>query len=372
VTATTITVGNIASISGVAPGLTQSAQQATEAWAAYVNSQGGICGRQVKVQPFDDGNDSGQNFAAAQQACASDFAMVGNASGFDDGSANAVNQCGIPTLSAEVSTVAAGNTADIFGASPGLAHYTQLGPAKWLKSQYPNAIKNAAMIYLSVPATQDNALHEVAAYTSVGFNYVYVTGTTPTNANYGAQVQAMQSKGVQYVTEYSDENSAVRLLQAMQQANFAPPVVDWFSEEYDSNFISQTQGESNGDLVLLSATAAYEDANTNPAMQLFLQWLNRVAPGAHHDIFGILAWSAGLAFEQAAKAVGPHLTRAAVLAQIKTITNWTGGGIQPAVNIGGKVPGSCFAYFKIANGGFQRVYPAAANQFDCSGGLFQY
>ena len=90
VTANTITVGNIASISGVAPGLTQSAQQATEAWAAYVNSTGGICGRQIKVQPFDDGNDSGTNYADAEQACSSDFAMVGNASGFDDGSAQAV------------------------------------------------------------------------------------------------------------------------------------------------------------------------------------------------------------------------------------------------------------------------------------------
>ena len=92
VTATTITVGNIASISGVAPGLTQSAQQATEAWAAYVNSTGGICGRQIKVQPFDDGNDSSTNYADASQACSSDFAMVGNASGFDDGSAQAVGE----------------------------------------------------------------------------------------------------------------------------------------------------------------------------------------------------------------------------------------------------------------------------------------
>jgi hypothetical protein len=35
--------------------------------------------------PFDDGNDSGTNYADAEQACAADFAMVGNASGFDDG-----------------------------------------------------------------------------------------------------------------------------------------------------------------------------------------------------------------------------------------------------------------------------------------------
>jgi ABC-type branched-subunit amino acid transport system substrate-binding protein len=372
VTATTITVGNIASISGVAPGLTQSAQQATQAWAAYVNSQGGICGRQITVQPFDDGNDSGTDFTDAQQACSSDFAMVGNASGFDDGSATAVNGCGIPDMSGEVSTVAAGQAADIFGASPGLAHYTQLGPANYLKATYPNAVTHAAMIYLNVPATAFNATQEVKAYTSVGFNYVYNTSTTPTNANYAANVQAMQSAGVQYVTEYSDASSAERLLQAMQQANFTPQVVDWFSEEYSPQFAQQTEPASNGDLVLISATDAYEDASSNPEMQLFLSWLNRVAPGAHHDIFGILAWSAGLAFEQALKAVGPDLTRPAVIKQLQGITNWTGDGIQPPVNIGGKVPSKCFAYFKIENGAFQRVYPTAPNTFDCNSPLYSY
>ncbi len=376
VTATTITVGNIASISGVAPGLTQSAQQATEAWAAYVNSTGGICGRQIKVQPFDDGNDSGTNYADAQQACSSDFAMVGNASGFDDGSAQAVSGCGIPDMAAEVSTAAAGGTADIFGASPGNDHYWALGPANYLKSQYPNAIQHAAMIFLNVSATQTQAAHEVAAYKSVGFNYGSgdkdVISTTPTNANYGAIVQTLQSDGVQYVTEYSDDNSAERLLQAMQQANYQPQVVDWFSEEYSPDFAQQTSPESNGDLVLMSATASYEDAGSNPGMQLMESWLNRVAPGYHHDIFATLAWSAGLAFEQAAKQVGPNLTRAALISKLQGITSWTGGGITPQVNIGQKIPTQCFFYMKIENGAFQRIYPTGANTYDCNSGFFQY
>jgi hypothetical protein len=122
----------------------------------------------------------------------------------------------------------------------------------------------------------------------------------------------------------------------------------------------------------MSATDAYEDAASNPAMQLFLSWMNRVAPGFHQDIFAILAWSAGLAFEQAAKAVGPDLTRAAILAQFKTITTWTGGGIQPPVNIGDKIPTKCFAYFKIENGAFDRVYPTGANTFDCNSGQYSY
>ncbi len=373
VTANTITVGNIASISGVAPGLTQSAQQATEAWAAYVNSTGGICGRQIKVQPFDDGNDSGTNYADAQQACSSDFAMVGNASGFDDGSAQAVSGCGIPDMAAEVSTAAAGGTSDIFGASPGNDHYWPLGPANYLKSTYGGAVGHAAMIYLNVSATQTQAAHEVAAYQSVGFNYGGdVISTTPTNANYGSIVQKLQSDGVQYVTEYSDDNSAERLLQAMQQANYSPQVVDWFSEEYSPQFAQQTAPESNGDLVLMSATAAYEEASGNPGMQLMESWLNRVAPGYHHDIFAILAWSAGLAFEQAAKEVGPDLTRAALISKLQGITNWTGDGVTPPVDIGQKIPSKCFFYMKIENGAFQRVYPSAPNTYDCNSGFFQY
>jgi ABC-type branched-subunit amino acid transport system substrate-binding protein len=374
VTASTITVGNIASISGVAPGLTQSAQQATEAWAAYVNSTGGICGRQIKVTPFDDGNTSSTNYADAEQACSSTFAMVGNASGFDDGSAQAVNSCGIPDMAAEVSTAAAGDAADIFGASPGNAHYWPLGPGNYIKSTYPSAISNAAMIYLNVSATQSQAAHEVAANSSIGFTYNPAGGisTTPTNANYASIVQQMQSDKSQYVTEYSDDSSAERLLQAMQQANYAPAVVDWFSEEYNPSFASQTAPESNGDLLAMTATDAYEEAGSNPGMQLFLSWLNRVAPGATHDIFGILAWSAGLAFEQAAKAVGPDLTRPALIAQLQKITNWDGDGTTPPVNIGQKIPSKCFAYFKIESGAFQRVYPSAPNTFDCNSGYFQY
>jgi ABC-type branched-subunit amino acid transport system substrate-binding protein len=375
VTATTITVGNIASISGVAPGLTQSAQQATEAWAAYVNSTGGICGRQIKVQPFDDGNDSGQNFAAASQACSSDFALVGSASGFDDGSANAVNSCSIPTMSAEVSTAAAGGTADIFGASPGNDHYYPVGPGNYIAKTYPNAIKHAAEIFLQVPATASQAAHEIQANTSVGFVYTPANGiaTTPTNANYGTIVQQLQSQGTQYVSEYSDDNSAERLLQAMQQANYAPQVVDWISEEYSPHFAQQTNPQSNGNLVAMTATDGYSDTG-NPGMQLMETWLNRVAGSGnwHQDIFAILAWSAGLAFEQAAKQVGPALTRPALIAKLQGITSWTGGGVTPQTDIGQKIPSKCFYYEKIQSGGFQRVYPSAPGTYDCNSGYVQY
>jgi ABC-type branched-subunit amino acid transport system substrate-binding protein len=373
VTANQILIGNITSITGVAPGLTQSAQQATEAFADYVNSQGGICGRMLKVQAYDDGNTSSGNYSDAEQACSSDFAMVGNASGFDDGSASAVSSCGIPDVAAEVSTAAAGNTADIYGASPGNSHYWSTGPAVWLKSQYPNAVTHAAMIYLNVPATQSQATNEMNTYKTVGFNYIYTQAVSPTEPNYAPYVQTMKSDGVQYVTEYSDDNSAARLSLAMQQANFTPPVVDWFAEMYTPAFLKETSGSADGNLVLM-ATAPYEEASGNPGMQTFLSWMNRVAPGFSHDIFAEFAWSAGLAFLQAAEAVGPHLTRAALLQQLAKIGTWTGDGLQPPENFGAKTPSNCFSYFKInsSGNGFTRVYPSSPNSFDCTSGSLNH
>jgi ABC-type branched-subunit amino acid transport system substrate-binding protein len=370
VTSTTITVGNIASISGVAPGLSESAQQATEAWAAYVNSTGGICGRQIKVQPYDDGNTSGNDYADAVQACSSDLAMVGNASGFDDGSAQAVNGCGIPDVAAIATTNAAGQAADIFAASPGFSRFVPLGAANYLHTNYSSATEHAAMIYLNVASSQFNALSEVKAYETAGFSYVYQTAVAATQANYAPNVQAMQSAGVQYVTEVSDASSAERLLEAMQQANFSPQVVDWDSEEYSPQFVQQTQPKSNGDLVNLDSNDAYSEASSNPGMELMETWMNRVSPGWTQNLFAPLAWSAGMAFAQAAEAVGPNLTRQSLISQLQKMTTWTGGGVTPPINLGQKLPSKCFAYFKIENGGYQRVYPAAPNTFDCSGALY--
>jgi len=371
VTAGRIRIGNITSITGVAPNLTKSAQQATEAVAAYLNSQGGICGRQLTVDAFDDGNTSSGSYASAQQACGQDFALVGDASGFDDGSASAVQGCGLPDVSAENSTQAATNTADIFGANPGDLTAWPEGPSNWLVRTYPAAAKHAAMIYLNVPATVEQAQDEMKVYTSAGFDYIYTAAVSPTEPNYTPYVEKMQSAGVQYVTEYSDDNSAARLSIAMQQAAYVPQVTDWIAEMYSPAFLVETNGTAVGDLVELTS-ASYEDP-ADPGMALMETWMNRVAPGWTHDIFAEFAWSAGLLFAQAARAVGPHLTRTALLARLKGTGSWDGGGVQPPVqSIGQKIGSPCFAYVKITGNGYTRLYPSAPDTYDCSGGLYRF
>ena len=121
----------------------------------------------------------------------------GNASGFDDGSAQAVGSCSIPDMSAEVSTAAAGGTADIFGASPGNDHYWSLGPAQLPQVALPQRHPARGRDLPAGAGHASQAAHEIAANTSVGFKYTPANGiaTTPTNANYGSIVQQLQSQG---------------------------------------------------------------------------------------------------------------------------------------------------------------------------------
>ena len=59
-----ITIGVIADLTGVVPGLFKAAPDAVKAYAAMVNEAGGIHGRELVVEVFDTGtNDNGNRLA---------------------------------------------------------------------------------------------------------------------------------------------------------------------------------------------------------------------------------------------------------------------------------------------------------------------
>jgi hypothetical protein len=189
-------------------------------------------------------------------------------------------------------------------------------------------------------------------------------------ANYSPFVQKMKDAGVQYVNMVANYQSIQKLLQAMEQNEFFPKVRDWDSVAYSPNFVKyngRTFTAANGSLVFLT-TVISEEASSNPELQLYMTWLNRVAPGAKPDFFGFYAWSAGRLFQKLATEIGPKLTRKALLAAVKNVHSWNGYGIHVAHNVGDKTISPCFLYLEIQNGTFRRVHPSSG--FECGmGGL---
>ncbi|MGZ4139305.1 MAG: ABC transporter substrate-binding protein [Actinomycetota bacterium] len=366
VTATTITLATAADVSGVQPGLFRSAWQAMQAFAAFANSTGGICGRQVKNLLLDSKADSTANRAAVQQACDQAFALVGSMSAFDDGGASVGQSCGIPDISAATTNAPRSHATNVYPAYPVGPDRINTSWALTIKSKYPAAVKKAAFITLNAGASVQNGNQRIKALTELGYNFVYKTQVQVLEANYSPYVQAMKDKGVEYIDMLSDYQSIVRLQKAMLQANWFPQVRVWDSVAYSQNYISLGGAAVEGSLIFLN-TGIFEEASSNPEMQLYESWLQRVAPGAVPDYFGIYAWSAGRLFQKAAVAAGGKLTRAALFAQLKSIHSWSDYGMHTPHDIGNKRESNCTLYVEVKNGKFVRKWPSSG--WDCSGKL---
>ena len=383
VTANQITLATVADVSGVQPGLFKSAWQAMSAVTAYINSQGGICGRQLKDLQLDSQADSTQNRAAVQQACTQSFALVGSMSAFDDGGASVGQQCGIPDISAITVNAARSNASNVYPAYPVGPNYINTSWGLQIKQRYPDAIKKSAFITLNAGASVQNGNQRIKALTKMGYTFVYTTQVQVVESNYSPYVQAMQSKGVEFIDMLADYQSIVRLQKAMQQAGWFPQVRVWDSVAYSPAYLSQggtaVQSQPSGCNDVLKNvpcpayvflnTALFQEASSNPEMQLYLTWLQRVAPGAQPDYFGLYAWSAGRLFQKAATMVGAKLTRKALFSALQSIHSWNDFGLHIAHDIGAKREGNCTLYVEIKSSGFVRAFPASG--WTCTGSLMK-
>jgi ABC-type branched-subunit amino acid transport system substrate-binding protein len=363
VTPSKVTVATLADISGVQPGLFESAHQAARAATAYINTQGGICGRQIDLMPLDSKTDSGGNRAAMLDACDKAFAVVGSMSAFDDGSGAPGQACGIPDMSAIVVNETKYKTTNTFPISPAASGRLSTTAPRYIAKVHPDVIKKAALVYLNQAVTRNNALQRQKAYEKVGFEFVYVTEVQVLEANYTRFVQEMRSRGVQYVTMVSDFQNIVRLQKSFRQQNYVPKVRDWDSVAYDGAYLSE-KDVVEGSLVYIN-TSTFEAAN--PEMKLYMDWLQRASPGAVPDYFGIYAWSAFRLFQKLATDIGPDLTRPKLLATLKATKEWGDNGLHAPHRIGEKLLSTCNIYLEVKGGKFTRLAPASG--FDCSGNL---
>ena len=366
VTANEITLAAIADVTGPQPGLFKSAHQAMQALVAYANSEGGIFGRQLKVDLIDSQTTSGGNRAATIEACEKAFAMVGSMSAFDDGGVEPGEECGIPDLSAIPTNPTRALASNQFAAYPNGPDEYIIGPAKYIKQKYPEAAESAAFFWLNAAVTRSTAERRIAVYEDLGYNFKIKREVQVLEANYGPYVLEMRQEGIEYVSMVGDFQSISRFLKAMRQQNYFPTVREWDSVAYDPDFLDSAGPAAEDSRIYLN-TNLLEEINSNKEMQLYAGWLNRVAPGAEPDYFGLYAWSAGRMFVKAATDVGPKLTREKLMDVLNDLHSWDGYGLHAAHDIGRQIPSPCYLYVQVRNGRFARETPSSG--FDCNKGL---
>jgi ABC-type branched-subunit amino acid transport system substrate-binding protein len=351
----TITVANVADLSGPVSGLFTSAQQAALAYQAYFNATSTICGRKIKVATYDSETSSTGDQQADLAACKSSFAMVGSVGAFDAGGVKTVNDCGIPDIRAIATSAERVHSAVTYGADSVDPHITPLIHYDLIKQMTGNAYKKAAMLYLNAGSSVVNALAYKKAMQDAGYDVVVTQPIDVADINYAPYAAKLKSNGVQLVQFEGTALYAVRLKRAMEQAGVkAALVMD--SVAYDASFVAAAGGELNG-MYSYVDTKLFEEASRTPELQLYLEWLHRVSPRAIPSFFGVFAWGAMRLFTQLAVQLGGQLTRKSLLTALSNTHSFSANGLFAPQDVGARSTSPCLSVIQLQNDRWVRRSP---------------
>jgi ABC-type branched-subunit amino acid transport system substrate-binding protein len=367
VTPTTITVGQITTTSGPVPGLFQDANDGLDAYAAYINANGGIAGRTLKVIHADDAFDCNTYTQELKSMSAHAFAMVG-AITLNDTCGQAVLKANPNLLDVQalVLSPVLYSVPNVFSPTPTPPGYTTTG-YEWFKAKFPNSITHTATL-IGGPALA-NGKEQMITAESLGYKYVYQRIIGPIETNFTADILRMKSEGVKLVDLGAvDVNIVADFLQQAKQQGFHPDAVI-SAPGYDAHLLKLVGDPSDANNVLYSplSYAMYlgTDRPTVPAVNTFLTWLDKTHPGKSGSIFSVSAWGAGALLQQAMAAAGSSVTPATVIRSMSAITSFDSGGLTAEYNPGQRIGAHCLLIAGVQNGSWTRIDPSSG--FMCNG-----
>ncbi len=357
VTATTVSIGNVSTLTF---GLFKGALVGTEAYAKYVNSTGGVNGRKLVVNGYDDHYSGAGNKQATQQAINSDLALVGSFS-LDDsyGGALLAQDPGMPDVSIVIDpkTGALPNVVSAVPAIPGW----QLGPLEFFKQHYASGVKAVGALIANQPSAEAQWAGEKAAMEHLGYHIAYDQTFDITQTSFDQNVIAMKQAGVKMLfIEQMPYNYAAAVIKAMKNQDFHPVLVlgaSTYSSALIPDVVSQTGSTTAIDGAYLDQnTSLYlgGDASAIPADATFLHWVQVASPGFKPDLFTLYGWLSAELFTEALRNAGADPSRGSLLAALKKITSFDGGHLVAPANPVAKTLSNCYLIGRVVNGTFQR------------------
>jgi ABC-type branched-subunit amino acid transport system substrate-binding protein len=370
ITADTVVLGNVSTLSGPVPGLFQGAVVGAQAAVAYQNSKGGMFGRKFKLDFRDDQFDTGTNRSATTELAAKTFAMVGSFSLYDDAAKDAVARSGMPDVT--YSLTSRRDLPNNFSIEPAKNGGAPLAPFNYFGKKFPQEIKAVGTIFSDIPSSKQSAEAYKAAAQSVGWNFVYERGVQATETDFTADVVRMRQSGVKLVYAGAlDDKTLARLLKGMSQQGFKVPVVTT-GIGYDPD-IPKLAGAGSEGMYTWAPYSLFggEDAGSIPEVKLFNEWVQKVKPGFVPDLYTAFAWSSGRLLFQAMEKAGAKAKRADVVAVLKTITNFSNDKLLAPAGPGNKQPPTCGVVSVIKGGRYER-FETPPGDYRCNdGGYFQ-
>ncbi len=389
ITPTDITVEVMADVgSPLAPGLFQGNLDAINAFATYVNANGGIGCRQLKVRTWDSKLDPTESKNGLIDSCTNAFAMVGNNALFNpDVSAmtNCVDKTGqatglpdIDALANDVNELCAPTAFTCPGRLPAVPIPRRVwrpygaftGAAKWIVQKFGPGLHGIYIVPGDLPTTRRSATYSIDAPGTGRAS----RGTTPRRRPVPTRSRptppGSRSPRPRAATIVYDGSNDVAMIRMRKEsaAQGLNTVKAWVCSLacYTKLFLTQGGAAVEGTYLWMQYLP-FEEASLNPAEQAYV-----TAIGDKQVSWAAQAWQAALAFKQAVDQIvaksGPNaITRAALLSTLKTFTNFDADGwMGPKPLQGTQAASACFVMMQVQNGKFVRVYPTKPGTMDCN------
>jgi ABC-type branched-subunit amino acid transport system substrate-binding protein len=386
VTASTVKIAVVADVDNpIAPNVFKGVVDGAQAGAEYVNANGGVAGRKLQVDFIDSKLNPNETRNAIITACGQDIAMVGTAtalfSGLDDmvgckdkaGAATGLPDIGAivlgtPEACAPVSFPVTPSMIDCstVGKNPQTYRGNQ-GPFKYLAKHHSKLNGPFIKTNDSADAARStDVLSKAAQHAGVDVTSMPVLSNRDQQSAFTTIVTQMKQDGSNWSDNGLAAPGAVLFRQEAAVQGLTDPKIVWqcTSACYDQQAMSAAGDVMNGEYMDLGFLP-FAEARSNKTLASFLKYVGKDNANA----FAVYGFEAVLAFKEAATSADKSaegLTRASLLTALQGITSFDAGGMVGTVNIGGKVPSSCFMLVQWNKGKFSRVYPKTKGGFDCT------
>jgi ABC-type branched-subunit amino acid transport system substrate-binding protein len=363
VTADEIQVTTISDPGGIIPGLDQGIFDSMNAFAKWCNGYGGINGRKLVVNTRDAAILHYKEQVDA--ACASDFAMVGGLGVLDSTGAQDMLNCKLVNVPGAADSPEVADGDRVYQPLPNPIETFATGAAQWVTQTFPDA-KTGAALYTKQDITQKQSEKIVEGYGTFGVNFPYIQSSNLNETNWGPIVVGMKNAGAKFMSLTSTYQEGVNLQKEMAAQNWHPEVTQLETNFYDSAYPASAKaaGADITNTYVRLTVWPFEEADQNPATKQYLEALKAAVPDAVPAELGVQAWSAGLLFATAAKNAGANLTRDSLIAELKKIHDWNGGGLHGHADPGDNKPATCVVMMQVTDDGFKRAYPLADKDTD--------
>jgi ABC-type branched-subunit amino acid transport system substrate-binding protein len=353
VTARSITLGQIATISGPVPGLGSSAQAAVQAHVAYRNAVGGVCGRQIELVTADDGNDNGRFRSILTEMEPRVLGIAGIFAGADAGGADVAEATGIPILGAASSTLMQ-QAPTMFDIDPPPAN-----PAPFIgkfRHLFDQGVRTAAVVTLAAAPAVEELDQQQSLIEAAGIEVVSRQILPVTTLSFDSAARAVANSKAHYLFFLAASDHDAAMARAMRDTGYTPMFEEYLTG-YGSNYVDLAGAAAEGTTSWIRTLPA-EDGGANPEQAAFQEWMASTAPDAPADVFASDAWAATKLFLDSLEELTGPISRQALSAHVGSLTAYDAGGFLGPIDLAAEVTNGCLIGMRVDGGAWRRLAPA--------------